>query len=112
MKCFDVKDINEQEDTMKQSKQENFGFHVGYKFDDISHSFIFLREYISLSYCYMTFAINYKMQKLDNYQNEDYVFDQEMYDFIINKRTFLHDKKLISDSQYLNYILKNFMNLD
>ena len=112
MKAFDVKDINNQENTMKKSKQEAFGFHYGYKFDDASHSFIFLREYISLSYCYMTFAINYKMQQLEDYDNKDYLFDQEMYNFLIDKKTFLHDKKLIKNSHYLLYILKNFESID
>lgn len=40
--------------------EDAFGFHQGYKFDGNTHSWIFLREYISLSYSYMTFAINYK----------------------------------------------------
>lgn len=97
---------------MKKSKQEAFGFHYGYKFDDLSHSFIFLREYISLSYCYMTFAINHKMAKLEDFNNKDYLFDQEMYNFIIDKKTFLHDKKLIKNSHHLMYILKNFMSID
>ena len=60
----------------------------------------------------MTFAINYKMQKMEDYDNKDYLFDQEMYNFIIDKKTFLLDKKLIKNSHYLMYILKNFESID
>jgi hypothetical protein len=35
-----------------------------------------------------------------------------MYNFIIDKKTFLHDRKLIKNSHYLMYILKNFMDID
>lgn len=35
-----------------------------------------------------------------------------MYNFLIDKKTFLHDKKLIKNSNYLLYILKNFVKID
>ena len=60
MKCYDVLRINEQESKQDKFMEDAFGFHQGYKFDGESHSWIFLREFISLSYSYMTFAINYK----------------------------------------------------
>lgn len=60
MKCYDVQEINESQIRMDKGREDAFGFHYGYKFDGKNHSWIFLREYISLSYSYMTFAINYK----------------------------------------------------
>lgn len=49
---------------------------------------------------------------MEDYENKDYLFDQEMYNFIIDKKTFLLDKKLIKNSHYLMYILKNFLTID
>lgn len=105
MKCFDVKEINDSQIKMDKIQQNAFGFHYGYKFDADEHSWIFLREYISLSYSYMTFAINYKIQKLNTYRHNEYIFDKEQYDYIINKRTFLHDEELVDNSVKLQYIL-------
>jgi len=113
LKCYDVEKINENEaEYFQRLKDDTFGFHKGHKFDSEGHSWIFLREYITLSYSYMTFAINAKMQQLSSFKNEDFLFDKEQYNFIISKSTFLHDEDLINNPVQLLYILKNFEELD
>ena len=50
---------------------------------------------INLSYSYMTFVMQ-KHKKVEIYR--DYLFDQEQFNYIINKCTSLHDNDLIQDA--------------
>ena len=61
--CYDVENINAEE-----SKQPKFGYHYGHRFDGEEHSWLYLKEYIALSYSYMTFVIKNKIHGED----EDY----------------------------------------
>lgn len=70
-----------------------FGNHFGMKFDGETHSTILTDGVINLSYSYLTFL----MQTVDDIDNEDFVFDVEEYNYLINKRTALHDADLIKD---------------
>lgn len=54
--------------------------------DDITHNFIIFRNYINLSFSYMTFVIKENFDKL-GYIMDDYLFDPEGYDFIFKKNT-------------------------
>lgn len=65
MKCFDVLEINEGFDAEGRKvtkRQKAFGTHQGFKFDSKSHSWLYLQGFISLSYSYMTFVINKKLE--------------------------------------------------
>ena len=52
--------------------------------------------------------MNKKMQELDSYENEDYLFDQEQYNYVMGKKTALHDETLMNNSEMLAFVLKNF----
>lgn len=56
----------------------------------------------------MTFVMNQKIQGLENYENQDYMFDPEQYNYVMGKKTALHDESLINDSEKLAFVLKNF----
>lgn len=56
----------------------------------------------------MTFV----MQSIDDMEAEDFQFDVEEYNYLINKRTALHDYDLLKDSSSLQYVLKNLERID
>ena len=71
LKCYDVNLINQKESDQstkdqKAAKKDAFGFHKGHKMDqdpennEQGHNWLFLREYVSLSFSYMCFVINKK----------------------------------------------------
>jgi len=60
---------------------------------------------INLSYSYMTFVMH-ERKKVKNYK--DYLFDIEQFNYIVNKRTALHDQDLVENTNKLEFILKNF----
>jgi len=93
--------------------EQEFGAHRGYRFDNEGHEWIYLRDYISLSYSYMTFVIKNKIQEeSDTYLQDDYLFDLEQYNYIINRKTALTDGKVTADHDKLQYILKKFEETD
>ena len=55
----------------------------------------------------MTSLINKDMSDRD-YQNEDYIFDLEQYNYVIEKKSALSDIDLLSNPAKLEFILKNF----
>ena len=65
--------------------------HQGHKFDTEGHGWILSHGYLCLSYSYMTFVMNRKMQTLDSFVNDDYLFDEEQYNYVMAKKTALHD---------------------
>ena len=90
-----------------------FGFHVGHKFDADNHSWAFLRDYINLSFSYMTFVIKKKLDEDNDYLKEDFLFDKEQYNYLIAKRTAFTDTlSNVADHDKLLHILKNFQDLD
>ena len=113
MRCYDVEEMNSRQlQTNKLLKSDAFGYHRGHKFDYKDHSWMFLREFITLSFSYMTFVINSKMQQFFNFRDDEYLFDPEQYNFIISKSTYLHDAQLIANPEKLTYVLKNFETTD
>ena len=42
------------------------------------------------------------------YQNEDYMFDLEQYNYVIDKKSALSDLDLLANPAKLEFILKNF----
>jgi hypothetical protein len=61
----------------------------------------------------MTFVIRGRSQESMTYLAEDYVFDQEEYDFIINRRTcFTCDSFVGNDFEKLSYVLGKMKDLN
>jgi len=62
----------------------------------------------------MTFVITLKTQvENEHYVQEDYLFDLEQYNFLINRRTALTaDRSVVNDSDKINYILKSLEAID
>lgn len=65
-------------------------------------------EYLSLSFSFMTLVIRDKSQISNDYMDPDYIFDQEEYNFVINRKTcFTCDNFVGNDFDRLQYVLKN-----
>lgn len=79
---------------MKKARKA-FGLQFGVRFDSETHSQLLMEGKINLSYSYMTFVMQ-KHKKVEIYR--DYLFDQEQFNYIINKCTSLHDNDLIQDA--------------
>lgn len=116
MTCFDVERINQEDAEAKALKKRNltFGYQYGHRFDHEGHSWVFLRDYISLSYSYMTFVIKKRFDDDEvDYTNEDFVFDLEQYNYLIACRTALTETKMATaDHDRLQYILQKFKEID
>ena len=93
-------------------KKARFDFPNGQRMDPVTHNWLIFRNYINLSFSYMTFVIKANFDT--GYLQEDYVFDLEGYDFLLNRETiFTSDPSLVeSNFDYLNYILSNFEGID
>ena len=85
-----------------------FGNRFGMRFDGDTHSTILMDGVINLSYSYMTFL----MQTIEEQDNDEYLFDVEEYNYLINKRTALHDQALIMNPYNLAYVLRNLQSKD
>lgn len=94
------------EDKQNQMRRA-FGYQYGMRFDEY-HSSILTDGVINLSYSYLTF----KMQSIDEQDDDDYQFDVEEYNYLINNRTALHDPDLIKNTKDLDYVLKNLNKID
>jgi hypothetical protein len=115
--CYDIEQINIEDAKNKdQAKKKNltFGYQYGHRFDYEGHSWVFLRDYISLAYSYMTFVIKKKFDEAEvDYTSEDFLFDLEQYNYLIGGKTALTEtKQATADHDRLQYILQNFKEID
>lgn len=61
----------------------------------------------------MTFVIKNKFDQDNEYAKEDYLFDREQYNYIINKRTaFTDTEENVADHDKLAFILRQFESID
>ena len=89
-----------------------FGFGNGYRVDSEMHNFILMRNYINLSFSYMTFVIKENYDK-GGYISEDFLFDPEGYDYVLQRNTVFTEGTLVTqDYDKLNFILKSYEALD
>lgn len=72
-----------------------FGFQYGCRVDDTSHNWVIFRNFINLSFSYMTFVIKENFDKL-GYVLNDYLFDVEGYDYILNRNTMFTEGTLVT----------------
>lgn len=72
-----------------------------------------MRNYINLSFSYMTFVIK-ELFDHQGYVMENYLFDLEGYDFVLDKETlFTKDETLVTqDYEKLQFILRNYDKID
>ena len=68
---------------------------------------MFLRDYISLAYSYMTFVIKKKFDETEvDYTSENFIFDLEQYNYLIGCKTALTEtQQATADHDRLAYIL-------
>jgi hypothetical protein len=72
-----------------------FDFAGGQRMDPVTHNWLIFRNYINLSFSYMTFVVKDLFD--EGYLRSDFLFDLEGYDFIYNRETiFTSDADLMS----------------
>ena len=71
-------------DTENVSKE--FSFYYGHRVEEEGFNYLIMRNFINLSYSYMTFVIKELFDK-QGYVMDDYLFDLEGYDFILDSET-------------------------
>ena len=106
LKCyhFKISDFN--------TENIKFKFMYGHRVDDINHNFVLFRNYINLSFSYMTFVIKDNFDK-HGYIVDDFVFDPEGYDFVLNKNsTFTEGNLATQHYEKLNFILDSYQKID
>ena len=92
---------------------QKFGSHNGYRVDKKNYSWLYLSDFICLSYSFMTFVqIEQEYETRREYRKEDYYFDLETYNYIIKGRTVFHDERVINNYERLSYILKNLAKIN
>ena len=97
---------------VKHFEEPQFKFGNGYRVDDEMHNFILMRNFINLSFSYMTFVIKDNFDQ-GGYVSNDFLFDCEGYDFVLGKNTlFTEGNLVIQDYDKLNFILKNYQKQD
>lgn len=108
MKCYQV---NAQE-LEENSKNCKFKFQYGHRVETESHNWMIFRNYINLSFSYLTFVIKENFEK-NSFAMEDFLFDVEGYDFILNKNTIFTEGSLVKkDYEKLLFILQHYNRLD
>lgn len=116
MNCFEVGELNEMHHGKKSLQNIKFGYHKGHRFDAKHHEWLYMRDYLCLSYSYMTFVMKYKFQLDDSGEDQSYnevKFDQEMYNYILKNQTaFTEDPELMLDHEKLGSILKSLEAID
>ena len=91
-----------------------FTFYFGYRIDQNTNNWVIFRNYINLSFSYMTFVIKDNFERNTNAM-EQYHFDIEGYDFVLNRQTIFTDDNgslLQQDFQKMNFIMKNYVKYD
>ena len=89
-----------------------FDFSSGHRMNPETHNWLIFRNYISLSFSYMTFVVKDLFD--EGYLRSDFLFDLEGYDFIYNKETIFTSDAALMSSNYekLLYILTNYEKMD
>lgn len=77
-----------------------------------THNWMIFRNYINLSFSYMTFVIKENFEK-NSFAMEDFLFDVEGYDYVLNRNTIFTEGSLVKqDYEKLNFILMHYNRLD
>jgi hypothetical protein len=73
----------------------SFQFQKGHRVEDGAQNWIIFRNFINLSFSYMTFVIKDNFDKC-GYIMDDYLFDIEGYNYILNKNTIFAEGTLVT----------------
>ena len=85
-----------------------FGFQYGHRMDNSTHNWVIFRNFINLSFSYMTFVIKENFD-LNSFSMVDYLFDIEGYDYVLNLNTVFTKGSLVTQEfEKLSFILKNY----
>ena len=90
-----------------------FSFPFGCRLEPTTHNWVIFRNFINLSFSYMTFVIK-EHNEQNKFTNKNYIFDLEGYDFVLNHKTIFTDEKktlVQEDFDKLSYILKNYFEI-
>ena len=60
----------------------------------------------------MTFVIDKKMTQMPDFENDDYLFDIEQYNYMVNRHNCFVNWELINNQKKLEYVLVKLMELD
>ena len=63
--------------------------------EDKTHNWVIFRNFINLSFSYMTFVIKDNFDRIGFYAN-DFLFDVEGYDYILNRNTMFTEGTLVT----------------
>jgi hypothetical protein len=95
------------EEAKKTGSKSTISNNRGHRFDFKNHNWLIFKEYISLSFSYITFVIKDKIEKNDPSIRKN-LFDPMPYNYIFNKSTsFLDGDFVYTDHEQLKHVLKN-----
>jgi len=95
VKVFETKE--NMESILKRDSHKQFPLCKGHRFDNDGHNWILLREYLGLSFSYMTFVIKAKIESEELVINKKVNFDFEPYNYILNRSTCFLKKDFIEN---------------
>lgn len=100
------------EDLHLKNKSNKFKFQYGHRVEPETHNWMVFRNYINMSFSYMTFVIKDNFD-VNSHVQEDFLFDIEGYDFILNRNTLFTEGNLVKqDYEQLKFILENYQKID
>lgn len=86
----------------KTVASKGLGYHNGMRFDCENHNWIILKQYICLSFSYMSFVIQDKIEKIDANKKQDPLldsaFDLEAFTYMLNKNSCFTSGDLAKDN--------------
>ena len=115
LKCFNNENFDDKETTVCHKRLD---YDQGFRFDSENHNWLILREYVSLSFSYMTFVIKNHLETMDNDELDSSPlfgrgFDVEAYNYLLNKNTCFMTGDLVKKKYLeLEMCLQNFERID
>lgn len=93
---------------------ENCTFRINYgvRLENKTRNWVILRNFINLSFSYMTFVIKENFEAM-GYVLDDFVFDIEGYDYILNGNNLFTEGDLVKNQyEKMQYILNSYKEVD
>ena len=99
------------EETLERP-QNNLRRYKGHRFDGKNQNWFIIKQYLSLSFSFMSFVIKDKIEEKCPLQKGN-IFDIEPYNYIFNKKTIFLDSDIVTENaEELSYILENMKALN
>jgi hypothetical protein len=116
LRCFHETSFNTLDKTVLNNE---LNYQNGYRFDSANHNWILMREYLCLSFSYMTFVIQNKFENLEvnmsNVSTEPMLnkaFDIEAFTYILNKKSCFGGNLVTKNLFKLQSVLTKLMEED